>query len=516
MHIFLYGPSGSGKSTVGKLLAQALDLPFLDLDTEIENVSGQTVSNFIIEKGEEAFRDIETNILNESIAGAEKVITLGGGALLRDENRTLAQTHGQVVFLEADLSILSMRLAQDTNQRPLLACELKTSLKSLLKDRQAHYTSFPLCVDASQSPDQVVWNIQRRLGRYHLRKMGLSYDVLVQAGSLDTLGEMLKARRIRGAMLVVSDTNVAPLYAGRVLTSLQTAGYSASKLVIQAGETHKTIETVSSIWRGCLDANLDRKSTIIALGGGVVSDMAGFSAATFMRGCGWVAIPTTVLAMVDASIGGKTGFDLPEGKNLVGAFYPPQFVLADPDVLSTLPERILRAGLSEVVKHGIIADPDLFSLCSQGWKVVTSHLAEVVRHAIAVKVKVIEEDPFEQSFRAALNFGHTIGHAVELVSKFNILHGEAVAIGMVAETKLAERLSMAVVGLSNTLVETLSGLGLPVEIPENLPCTELIHAMKMDKKKSEGIVRFSLPVKIGEVKVGIEVNNLISVLEEDK
>jgi len=515
MHIFLYGPSGSGKSTVGKLLAQSLDLPFLDLDTEIENVSGQTISNFIVDQGEEAFRDIETNILKESIIGAEKVIALGGGALLRDENRTLAQTHGQVIFLKAALSTLSTRLAQDTNQRPLLTGELKTSLKSLLKDRQAHYTSFPLCVDSSQSPDQVAWNIQRRLGRYHLRKMGLSYDVLVQAGSLDTLGEILKAQRIRGTVLVVSDTNVAPLYADRVLASLQAAGYTASKLVIQTGETHKTIETVLSIWHGCLDANMDRESTIIALGGGVVSDMAGFSAATFMRGCGWIAIPTTVLAMVDASIGGKTGFDLPEGKNLIGAFYPPRFVLADPDVLSTLPERILHAGLSEVVKHGIIADPDLFSLCSQGQRVVTSHLAKVIRHAMAVKIKVIEEDPFEQSFRAALNFGHTIGHAVELVSEFNILHGEAVAIGMVAETKLAERLSISSSGLSDTLVKTLSGLGLPVEIPENLPHSELIHAMKMDKKKSDGVIRFSLPVKIGEVKVGIEINNLISVLEED-
>ncbi len=516
MHIFLYGPSGSGKSTVGKLLAQALDLPFLDLDTEIENISGQTIPNFIIEKGENTFRDIETDILNKSTAGMEKVIALGGGTLLRDENRSLAQAHGQVVFLESDLSTLSTRLAQDINQRPLLAGELKTSLNSLLKDRQAHYTSFPLRVDASQSPNQVVWNIQRQLGRFHLRKMGLGYDVIVQASSLDILGEMLKTRRIRGPMLVVSDTNVAPLYAGRVLASLQAAGYTASKLVIPAGEAHKTIETVSSIWRGCLEANMDRKSTIIALGGGVVTDLAGFSAATFMRGCNWIAVPTTVLGMVDASIGGKTGFDLPEGKNLVGAFYPPRFVLADPDILSTLPERILRAGLSEVVKHGIIADSDLFSLCSKGQEVVTSHLTEVIRHAMAVKIKVIEEDPFEQNFRAALNFGHTLGHAVELVSKFEILHGEAVAIGMVAESKLAERLSIANAGLSDTLTETLSGLGLPVEIPKDLPNADLIHAMKMDKKKSEGIVRFSLPVKIGEVKVGIEIKNLISVLKENK
>jgi 3-dehydroquinate synthetase len=191
-------------------------------------------------------------------------------------------------------------------------------------------------------------------------------------------------------------------------------------------------------------------------------------------------------------------------------------VLADPDVLFTLPERELRAGLAEVVKHGVIADPELIDLCNQGWDVVTNGLLEVVRRGIAVKVNVVEEDPYEKGFRAVLNFGHTVGHAVELVSKFNLLHGEAVAVGMVAEAKFAERLLVASRGLSDTLVDTLVGLGLPVEIPKNLPHTELIRAMKEDKKKSVGIVCFVLPVKIGEVKIGIEVDNLNSVLEEEE
>jgi len=516
MHIFLYGPSGSGKSTVGKLLAEILNLPWLDLDTEIERDYGQTIPTFMAEKGEKAFRDAETNILQNCLNGADKIVALGGGALLRDENRTLVETYGQVIFLETDLSILSTRLIQDHNQRPLLTGEIETTLKSLLKQRQEHYDSFPLRVDASEVPELVARNIQRLLGRFHLLSMGPGYDVLVQEGGLSTLGEMLKSREVDGSVLVVSDTNVAPLYSERVLISLQEAGYIASKLVIPAGEVYKTIETVLSLWRGCLDANLDRKSTIIALGGGVVGDLAGFASATFMRGCGWVAVPTTLLAMVDASMGGKTGFDLPEGKNLVGAFHPPRFVLADPDVLFTLPERELRSGLAEVVKHGVIADPELFDLCSQGWDVVTNCLPEVVRRAMAVKVKVVEEDPYEKGSRAALNYGHTVGHAVELVSKFNLLHGEAVAVGMVAEAKFAERLSVAGRGLTDTLVDTLAGLGLPVAIPKNLPHTELIHAMKKDKKQFAGIVHFALPVKIGEVKVGIEVDNINSVLEEEE
>lgn len=512
MYIFLYGPSGSGKSTLGKMLGKVLNMPFLDLDSEIEIDIGQTIPQIMTEQGEKAFRDAETNMLQKAVSGGEKVVALGGGALLRDENRSLAESNGQVVFLGANVSTLVARLSEDENERPLLAGELETKLTALLASRKAHYGSFPQRVDASQEINQVAWDIQRLLGRYHLRGMGQAYDVIVQEGGLDRLAEMLIARELGGPVLVVSDTNVAPLYGKRVLESLKSTGFAASQVVIPAGEAHKTLETVSSLWRSCLKSGLDRKSTVVALGGGVVGDLAGFAAATYMRGCKWVAVPTTLLAMVDASMGGKTGFDLPDGKNLIGAFHPPRLVLADPNTLSTLPERELRAGLAEVVKHGVIADPELFDLCAQGWEAVTARLPEVVRRAMAVKVKVIEEDPYEQGFRAALNFGHTVGHAVELVSGFGLLHGEAVAVGMVAEARLAERLRVAAKGLSDALVETLSGLGLPVEIPENLPHAELIRTMKMDKKKAAGVVRFALPVKIGKVKVGVEIEKLEDAL----
>jgi shikimate kinase / 3-dehydroquinate synthase len=516
MHIFLYGPSGSGKSTVGKQLASSLAYPFIDLDAEVENHLGQTISDFISKKGEDAFRNIESELLNQTISGSDKVIALGGGALLLHKNLELAQICGQIVFLEADENTIISRLKNDPNKRPLLAGEIGSSLKRLLKERQAHYGSFSLRVDAAKSSELVSWDIRRKLGRYHLSKMGAGYDVVVQDGGLDAIGEFLKKREIKGPMLLVSDSNVGPIYADRVLTSLQKSGLKVKLHIIPAGETNKTIDTVSSIWQGCLDANLDRKSSIIALGGGVVSDLAGFSAATYMRGCKWVSVPTTFLAMVDASIGGKTGFDLPQGKNLVGAFYPPSFVLADPDVLSTLPERELRAGLAEVVKHGVIADKELFDLCTKGWEPVTENLSELVRRGMAVKVKVIEEDPFEQGVRAALNFGHTVGHAVEVVSNFDLLHGEAIAIGMIAEARLAERLSIADDGFADTIKEVLFGLNLPVHIPENLSQDQIILAMNKDKKKSNGRVQFALPVKIGEIKVGVEIKNLASMLEEMK
>ncbi len=512
MHIFLYGPSGAGKSATGKILADALALPFVDVDAVIEQMTGDSIAVLIRARGEPFFRDLETAAVKSAVSGPEAVVALGGGALLREANRALVEASGQVVLLDADVSTLVARLARDQTERPLLAGDLEAKLSALLAQRQEHYASFSLRVDASQPPDRVAWDVQRLLGRYHLRGMGVGYDVLVQEGGISRLGELLQGRQLGGPALVVSDGNVAPHYAGRALDSLRKAGYSTAQVIIPAGETYKTIETVMSLWRGALEAGLDRKSVIVALGGGVVGDLAGFAAATFMRGCNWVAAPTTLLSMVDASLGGKTGFDLPEGKNLVGAFYPPRLVLADPETLSTLPERELRAGLAEVVKHGVVADPELFDWCAEGWQVVRSRLPDMVRRGMGVKVKVIEEDPYEQGLRAALNFGHTIGHAVELVSGFSLLHGEAVAMGMVAEARLAERLTVASRGVSDAVAGALSALGLPVEIPQDLPRADLIRAMRVDKKRTAGAVRFALPIEIGRVKTGVVVENLEEAL----
>jgi shikimate kinase / 3-dehydroquinate synthase len=207
-------------------------------------------------------------------------------------------------------------------------------------------------------------------------------------------------------------------------------------MILPAGEESKNLELVSYLWKDFLENGLDRNSTVIALGGGVVSDMAGFAASTYMRGIQWIALPTTLLGMVDASLGGKTGIDLPEGKNLVGSFHPPKLVLADPGLLFTLPERELTSGMAEVVKHGIISDPELFGMCKNGMDWVKQNLEEIVKRAMAVKIQIIEEDPYEKGDRAALNLGHTVGHAVELVSDFELRHGEAVAIGMVMEANM--------------------------------------------------------------------------------
>ncbi len=504
-HIFIYGPSGAGKSTIGKALARDLNLAFIDSDQRIEEDAGMSIPKIVEEQGMEKVRDFETEALKQIVGGKECVVALGGGALLRDENRALIDKNGRVVLLTAEISTLIERLKNDLNERPLLTGDLKTEVAAYLEGRAKHYDSFPLkvCADG-KNVKQISHHIQTMLGRHHLSAMG-EYDVIV--GPVSNLTNFPMQNPI-----IVTDENVAKFHAEKVAAVLRSSDFEPKVLVVPAGEAHKNLETMSRLWHGFLEAGLDRKSTVIALGGGVIGDMTGFAASTFMRGIQWIGVPTTLLSMVDASLGGKTGFDLPEGKNLVGSFYPPKLVLADPQLLATLPEAELISGMAEVVKHGIISDPELFHLCSRGLNWVKDHLEEIVKRAMTVKIKIIEEDPYEKRFRAALNLGHTVGHAVELVSNFQLRHGEAVAIGMVAEAKLAERLTVAGKGLSETVAESLSALGLPIQIPKELPREEIIHVMRMDKKKNAKAIRFALPVKIGKVEL-VDVTDLGKTLD---
>ncbi len=508
-HIFLYGPSGTGKSTIGEILAQKLHLPFVDIDRVMEINAGLSNSQIMEQQGEAAFRDLETAALREIVDhgsgvtySVDKVIALGGGALLRDENRLFVENNGSVILLTAGLKTLLERLNGDSNKRPLLAGDLKTKLSTLLETRGEHYNSFPWKVHVDgKKPEQITDQIQVLLGRHHLSAMG-EYDVIVdQVSSLPNFPMQNP--------IIVTDENVAKFHLEKMK---QTIGQDVKSVIVRSGEEHKNLETISYLWKSFLENGLDRKSVVIALGGGVIGDMTGFAAATYMRGINWIAIPTTLLSMVDASIGGKTGFDLPEGKNLIGAFYPPKWVLADPQLLQTLPERELTSGMAEVVKHGIISDPDLFYLCKQGLNWVKENLEETVKRAMAVKIRVIEEDPYERGIRAALNLGHTVGHAVELTSKFELRHGEAIAIGMVMEAKYAEHIGIARQGLADEMAETLSNLGLPILIPEGMPREEIIRAMRVDKKKNAESIRFALPADIGKVEL-VDVSDLESVLE---
>ena len=513
--LYLYGPPGSGKSTIGRLLARNLALDFLDLDIEIEQDAGCPVSEIFASEGEAGFRQRESAMLQKNSSRDSGVIALGGGTLLADANRKMAEDSGIVVVLDAPLHTIHSRVSGAPDKRPLLAGELTAKLENLLTARAEHYQSFAHHVDTEKiNPAQAAWQVQVQTGLFHVTGMpggaGTtgSYDVRVRPGGLREIGAELLARHYSGPVAMVTDTHVGPVYAETVLESLRESGYKAEVIQVPAGEEFKTIQTIESLWNFFLANQLDRGSTVVALGGGVVSDMAGFAAATYLRGIRWVGLPTTVLSMADASLGGKTGADLPQGKNLIGAFHAPSLVLADPDVLATLPERELRGGFAEIVKHGLISDPVLFEACRglDGLPVEEIRrkpLTAIIRRAMAVKIRVIEQDPFEKGIRATLNAGHTVGHALEVTSNYTLSHGEAVSIGLVVETRMAEERGLARVGLADDVSRVLAGLGLPVTFPAGMDKDLVETALFRDKKRAGGGVKFALAAEIGRSEFGV-------------
>lgn len=317
------------------------------------------------------------------------------------------------------------------------------------------------------------------------------YDVLIGSDLLPRLRDLA---HISGPMALMTDSHVGPLYAAR-------CGQADCVLTIPAGEQHKTLATANSLYAQLLAAGVDRGGTIVALGGGVVGDVAGFVAATYMRGVAFVQCPTSLLAMVDASVGGKTGVDLPEGKNLVGAFKQPTAVLADIGTLQTLPPTEFAAGMAEVIKHGLLGHKRLFAdVENEGRRLHTAspaRLQTLVSEAVRVKRQVVQEDPFEHGRRVVLNLGHTFAHAIEQVSQYHIGHGPAVAMGLVAAANLSARLAYCDPQLQTQIEQVLTAVNLPVRIPANLPPAALYQAMGSDKKKAAGQLRFILLQDIG-------------------
>ncbi|MCL4263038.1 MAG: 3-dehydroquinate synthase [Anaerolineae bacterium] len=325
------------------------------------------------------------------------------------------------------------------------------------------------------------------------------YEVMVGSGLLPRLGELA---RIAGPVAVITDEHVGPLYASA-------CGEVACVLTVPAGEQHKTLPTVNGLYSQLLAAGIDRTGTVVALGGGVVGDMAGFVAATYMRGVAFVQCPTSLLAMVDASVGGKTGVDLPEGKNLVGAFKQPTAVLADIATLQTLPPAEFAAGMAEVIKHGLISHPRLFQqIEDEGRRLRTMspvRLQTLVSEAIRVKRDVVQEDPFEHGRRALLNLGHTFGHAIEQVSGYRVTHGQGVALGLVAAAHLSARLGYCDAALPARVEAVLRQVELPTRIPADLPPDPIYRAMFSDKKKVGNRLRFVLLRDVGQVFVADDV-----------
>lgn len=341
----------------------------------------------------------------------------------------------------------------------------------------------------------------------HVTLAERSYTIEIGAGLLAEAGSFLAARRRATHAVVITDNHVQEPHAVEVASRLADSGATVDLIVIEPGELSKCVETASEIWEKLLDLGADRKTTIVAVGGGVVGDLAGFVAATYARGLAYLQVPTTLLAQVDSSVGGKTGINLPRAKNMVGAFWQPLGVLIDTDVLATLPSREYRAGLAEVVKYGVILDAEFFAYLERHVDGLVERRPEVLKHVIArsceLKAQVVGLDEREETgARAVLNYGHTFCHAFEALAGYGrLLHGEAVSIGMLCASRLAERLGRVDATFTARQRDLLALLGLPVEAPASLDADELLAVMSRDKKVEHGRLRFVLPAEMGRVEL---------------
>ena len=501
LNIVLAGPPGAGKSAVGRLLGERLDREFVDTDAVVERMAGKSIHQIFEEDGEPAFRRMETEACRQVAEPADRVIACGGGALEDEGNRALMEAGGSLVCLTAEPEALLARLGSD-GSRPLLAGEGPgESLKALLETRQDTYGSIPVQVDTTaltveQVADRIAdYPSSRRTVRMTAQRPRPGYEVVLGDGLITDLSTWLEHAQLSPPYMVVSDSNVAPLYEEITRSSLE-----CSFVTVPAGEEHKSQETLSELYAAFIEDGLDRSGTVIALGGGVLLDTAGYAAATYMRGIRWAALPTTLLAIVDASLGGKVGINFEGGKNLIGAFHPPNIVLADLTTLTTLPEEGTRTGLAEMIKAALIGDADLFTRMesgptwiSRGW----------IQRSIGIKLSVVDEDPQEHGGREVLNLGHTFAHGLEAASDYGLSHGQAVSIGLVGATRLAGALDRSDADLLDRVQHVLIRFGLPTSY-SGLDTEQILNDMKKDKKRRKGRSRFVIPLRPGKVETGIE------------
>lgn len=338
-----------------------------------------------------------------------------------------------------------------------------------------------------------------------------SYEIAIAPGGLDHLGDWMtgiltKSLVLGQKVLLVSNPDIFQHYGDRAIAALKQGGFNVATCILPEGERYKTLETLQQIYDAALEHRMERASTFVALGGGVIGDMTGFAAATWLRGVSVVQVPTSLLAMVDAAIGGKTGVNHPKGKNLIGAFHQPRLVLIDPQVLKTLPEREFRAGMAEVIKYGVIWDADLFARLEAADRLDEfsalneSLLQAILIHSCQAKAHVVSNDEKEAGLRAILNYGHTIGHAIESLTGYTTVnHGEAVAIGMVAAGRIAAELTLWERECGDRQLALIQKTGLPTQLPANLNIEDILTALQTDKKVKAGQVRFVLPTQIGAV-----------------
>nr|WP_280845038.1 3-dehydroquinate synthase [Neoroseomonas nitratireducens] len=523
--IVLVGMPGAGKTAIGRRLAARLGLPFRDADAEIEQAAGMPITEIFARYGEPHFRDGERRVITRLLAGPPLVLATGGGAFADPLTRSAIQASGAAtVWLKCDLPILLRRVAGREHRPMFLNADPVQVLQRLMTARHPFYAEAEVTVTCTdESPETTTRRVQDALDasvpprRLPVGLGDRGYEVLVGPGLLaragGLIGPVLPARRV----VIVTDESVGPIHLPTLRAGLAAADIAIlAEIAVPPGEASKDFSRLHGLLEAMLGAGVDRRTAVVALGGGVVGDLAGFAAAVAMRGLPFVQVPTTLLAQVDSSVGGKTGVNLKAGKNLAGAFHQPRIVLADTDTLATLPARELRAGYAEVAKHGLLQGP-LWEWCEAHGARAVAGEADALTHAVLescrLKAAVVAADEREESAeggRALLNLGHTFGHAIEAEAGFDgsVLHGEAVGVGLGLAAALSARLGHCSQEWPSRVIAHLAACGLPArmaDLPRGFSVDALLGRMAKDKKNRDGRMRFVLMRAPGDCFTSSEV-----------
>lgn len=532
--IFITGLPGSGKSTVGRQAAKLLGWNFVDTDDLLAERSGLPVGQALLEHGEERFRQLETEALISAARQECIVIATGGGAVIAEVNRAFMQEHGLTVYLQVSIDTAWQRIQEHLCQagtkvvRPLVdGTDGKQRLQGLYAARKRWYEEAALHIDTDgQKPEHAAQKVvayalacghlaSSTLPRVSMRlRLGTTTSqALVEWGGLCNLPEALQSYEVPERVFIVTDSEVGRLYAEPITALLAGAGFSPSIFSVPAGESSKSFEYWQQIIDWLVEQRAEQQEALVALGGGVVGDLAGFVASSYRRGVPLIQVPTTLLAQVDAAIGGKAGINHPLGKNLVGAYYQPRLIFVDPAFLLTLPERVYREGWAEVVKYGMILDADLFRVLEEHTGLIRSRdpalLATIIARCIRLKMDVVQGDERDSGLRNILNYGHTFGHALEALTGYGSwLHGEAVSIGMEVAAQIAVKSGLLAAGEARRQRTLLQALDLPVCCPGVEPAA-VLTAMRHDKKVRAGRTRWVLPTRTGQAQVYSDIDPAI-------
>ena len=519
--IFLTGFMAAGKTTVGRLLADRLGVPFVDLDDVVTAAAGAPVREIFADRGEAEFRRLESEAL-ASVLDRDAVIATGGGAACHAGNLAAMRARGLVIALAVSLDTATRRIGDPTS-RPLLA-RPREEIDRLHRDRLPIYRqAHAVIATDGKAPVEVAGEVAEVVARAGALGDLLPDSILValgprtcpiaiRAGSLERLGSLARdalGPRVEQVALV-ADSTVDALHGDTAARALAAAGLHVVQAVVPAGETAKSVDSFAALQETLVEAGLDRSSAVVALGGGVVGDLAGFAAASLYRGVPCVQVPTTLVAMVDSAIGGKTGINLDAGKNLVGAFHQPRLVLADPDLLATLPGRERRAAFGELLKYALLDGEELYAevdglapaLAPDDPSPPPAALTAVIRRAAGIKAAIVSADEREQAGeRALLNLGHTVGHAIEAAAGYGtLLHGEAVALGLLAACRVSAALGLADRTLEERVAGSLARAGLATDIDTWLR-PDVLARIGVDKKRTGSRIGFIAIARPGQARV---------------